>query len=220
VRTPKAQKVPGHARSASVPDGLEPLVALPTDPEALAPVTSIRSTLLTSSLQTLDERRLKGRYFEHLAADHREPIRTLIAGVWTPTATAMAHYRACDALGLSALEQLEIGLQVGQKIQGTLLGTLVTLTKEAGATPWLFLGRLNRLYDRLVIGGGLAVYQVATKEAIVSAYNVPLFEIPYFATAWRGVIQGLCELFCSKAYVKSGTLATGGKKMTYVVSWA
>jgi hypothetical protein len=220
VSFPKAQKGTVYAGSASAADALEPLVALPTDPEALAPVTRIRSTLLTSSLKTLDERGLRDRYFQRLAQEHHGSIRDLIAGVWVPTETAVAHYRACDALGLSPVEQLEIGLLVGQKIQGTLLGTLVTLTKQAGATPWTFLGRLNRLYDRLVIGGGLAVYRVAAKEAVVSAYNVPLFAIPYFATAWRGVIQGLCELFCSKAYVKSGTLATGGKKMTYVVSWA
>ena len=216
----KAQNRSVDAGSASAADGSNPLVALPTDPAALPPVTSIRSTLLTSSLKTLDERRLTDSYFRLLAQEHREPIRNQIAGVWIPIETAVAHYRACDALGLSPVDQLEIGLHVGQKIQGTLLGTLVTLTKQAGATPWMFLSRLNRLYDRLVIGGGLAVYEVAAKEAVVRVYNVPLFEIPYFETAWRGVIQGLCELFCSKAYVKSGTLASGGKKMTYVVSWA
>jgi hypothetical protein len=32
----------------------------------------------------------------------------------------LAHYQACDALGLSTAEQVSIGQEVGNRIQGTL----------------------------------------------------------------------------------------------------
>jgi hypothetical protein len=194
------------------------VVRLPTSPAALPQVTRIRSTLITSSLSTLEERQLLERYFGLLAKEHVAQIRGAIAGVWLPVEVAMAHYRACNALGLTASEQLEIGRRVGSKIQGTLLGTLVTVAKQTGVTPWIFLERFDRFYERLVIGGGLAVSRIADKDALVEVYKVPLFEAPYFATAWRGVIQGICDLFCTKAYVKAGSLVA--EKMTYAISWA
>jgi hypothetical protein len=195
------------------------VVPLSMAPEALAPVTQVRSTLMTSSLKTLHERDLLETYFKRLAPAYHDTVRSSVAGVWLPVEVTLAHYRACDALGLAMTEQLEIGRQVGVKIQGTLLGTMANLTKQAGVTPWAFLSKLDRLYDRLVIGGGLAVEKIAMKEAVVHVYKVPLFDVPYFATAWRGVIQGLCELFCTKAYVKRGSLSPA-MKMTYTISWA
>jgi hypothetical protein len=208
-----------RGRAVSVAKAPEAVIPLPRAREALAPVTHIRSTLITSSLKTLGERNLLATYYERLGAQHRDTVRTAVAGAWLPVEVTMAHYRACDALGLASAEQLEIGRQVGAKIQSTLLGTLVSLTKEAGATPWVFLSKLDRLYDRLVLGGGIAVEKVAMKEAIVLVYNVPLFEVPYFATAWRGVIQGFCELFSTKTYVKRGQLSAD-MRMTYTISWA
>ncbi len=193
---------------------------LPCAPGAVPPVTHVRSTLVTSSLQMLKERGMLEAYFTRLPAVHRETVRSTLAGTWLSLELAMAHYRACDALGYSPLEQVEIGRQVGAKIQGTMLGTLASLARQAGVTPWTFLGQWNRLNDRVVTGGGVAVSRLAPKEALVETYRVPLYQVPYFATAWRGVIQGLCELFCAKAYVKAGRLEELNGRMTYVVSWA
>jgi hypothetical protein len=194
------------------------VVRLPSSPAALPPVTRVRSTLITSSLRALDERNLLERYFSLLAKEHAGEIRGAIAGVWLPVDVAVAHYQACDALGMTTSEQLEMGRRVGGKIQGTLLGTLVTVAKQAGVSPWTFLERFDRFYERLTIGGGIAVSRLADKDALIVIYKVPLFETTYFATAWRGVIQGICDLFCTKAYVKPGRLT--GERMTYTISWA
>ena len=111
-----------------------------------------------------------------------------------------------------------MGRRVGDKIQGTLMGTLVAVAKQAGVTPWTFLERFDRFYERLTLGGGIAVTRLADKDALIEIYKVPLFETPYFSHAWRGVIQGICDLFCTKAYVKAGRFV--GEKMTYVIAWA
>jgi hypothetical protein len=196
----------------------EIVVPLTAPPERLGPVTKVRSTLVTSSLKTMQERGTIDRYFHLLPPAHHGPIRDLIAGVWIDADLALAHYRACDALGLTPGEQLEIGRLVGQKIQGTLLGTLVLVAKQAGATPWAYLTQLGRLYERLAMGGGIRVQKVAPKEAVIDVFNVAVFEIPYFRTAWRGVNHGLCELFCAKAYVKTGVVSP--LRTQYVISWA
>jgi hypothetical protein len=222
----KAGQLVRQAESREEASGLDALapaagvvvVRLRASPSALPAVTAIRSTLITSSLRTLEERGLIDHYFTLLAPEHTATLRGAIAGTWLPVDVAVAHYRACNGLGLSTMEQLEMGRRVGEKIQGTLLGTLVAVAKQAGVTPWTFLEKLDRLYDRLTVGGGIAVTRVAEKDALIEIYKVPLFETAYFAHAWRGVIQGICDLFCTRAYVKAGRFA--GEKMTYVIAWA
>ena len=64
--------------------------------------------------------------------------------------------------------------------------------------------------------------RASPKDAVVEIHHVPVFAIPYFATAYRGVIQGMCELFCQKAYVKSGVMSKGsgrtGRRLRTMVS--
>jgi hypothetical protein len=199
-----------------------PVVRLSTSAADLAPVTHVRSTLITSSLRALGECDLLGRYFGILAPDVVDDIKSAVPGVWLPVRLAIAHYRACEALELSSEEQLEMGRRVGAKIQGTILGTLVVVGKQAGMTPWVFLERLDRLYERLAVGGGVAVLRLAEKDALVEIYKAPVFETAYFLTAWQGVIEGICALFCTRAFVKAnvrpGRLAA--EKTTYTISWA
>ncbi len=209
---------PKETRLARAPSRGVVIVKLPVSPSALPPLTRVRSTLVVSSLRALEEQGLVDRYFRLLPATLAPDVRGAIAGTWLPVDLAVAHYRACDALGLTISEQIEMGRRVGDKIQGTLLGTLVTMAKQAGVGPWTFLERLDRLYERLAVGGGIAVTRVADKDALVDIYRVPTFEIPYFAIAYRGVIQGICDLFCTKAYVKPGRLVS--ERMTYSISWA
>jgi hypothetical protein len=209
-------------RETSPPERAVPIVRLPTSPAALPRVTHVRSTLITSSLRALGERDLLGRYFGVLAAEHSDEIREAIPGVWLRVELAMAHYRACEALEMSPAQQFEMGRLVGAKIQGTLVGTLVVVAKQAGMTPWIFLERLDRLYERLAVGGGVAVSRLAEKDARVEIHKAPVFETAYFLNAWSGVIEGLCDLFCTRAFVKAnvrpGRLAA--EKMTYTISWA
>jgi hypothetical protein len=198
----------------------EIIATFPPARAAVPPVTRLRSTLITSSLKTLEQRGLLEAYFGALPPRLHDAIRGTIAGLWLPIDVAAAHYRACDALRLTPAAQIEIGRSVGEKIRGTLLGTLVGLAKGGGASPWTFLERLDRLYERLVVGGAIVVSRSGPKDAVVEVFNVPLFEIPYFATAWRGVIQGMCELFCTKVYVKNGQLSEDASTMTYRIAWA
>jgi hypothetical protein len=132
----------------------------------------------------------------------------------------MAHYEACDALSLPESEQMAIGKEVGLKIQGTFLGTMLKLAKGAGVTPWLCLGQYQRLYDRLLTGGGIVVTKVGPKEARLECHNLPLSRIAYFRTAFRGVNEASCELFCTRAYVVEIKSLCTSISLGYRISWA
>ncbi len=216
-----AEELRGHARSslASMPGEEEIIVPLSGPRDHIVVITRFRSTLLTSSLKSLQDRGLMERYLKLLPAEHHDAVRACIAGVWLPIELGLAHYRACDGLALSVDEQLAIGREVGLKIQGTFLGTMLKLAKGAGVTPWLCLGQYQRLWDRLMMGGGVIVTKVGPKEARLEFVNIPLARIAYFRTAFRGVNQAACELFCKRAYVEEIKRLCSGTTLGFRVSW-
>ena len=110
--------------------------------------THVRSTLLASSLRALREHGFFDDYLAHLDPRWRETILDSVAGVWLPAESSVAHYRACDALPLTRLQRIALGREVGDRVNGTFLGTMVRAAKTAGATPWGVLAYTNRLYAR------------------------------------------------------------------------
>jgi hypothetical protein len=217
-----------HAR-CPIHRGLEPfssmtlqeeiVVPLSAPRERIQPISQIRSTLLTSSLKSIYDRDLGDRYFALLPARYHGAVRACIAGVWLPIDLGLAHYEACDALALSEQEQLAIGQEVGMKIQGTFLGTMLKLTKAAGVTPWLPLAQYQRLWDRLMVGGGVIVTRLGPKEARLEFVNVQLARVPYFRTAFRGVNLAGSELFCKKGYAEEIKKLCSPVSLGFRLSW-
>ena len=195
------------------------LVDLPRRRGELA--TEVRSTLLLSSIQSLRQKGLGGRYEANLSPEVRETVLTCVAGVWLPMTVGIAHYEACNALGLSLTDEVAMGYQVGERIQGSLVGLLVRAAKGAGTTPWTLLTNVNRLWDRVFQGGaGVSVTQVGPKEARVDLVGLPLLHVPYFRHAYRGTFLAAVELFASKAYVTEVGRRGEASGATYRVSWA
>ena len=195
------------------------LVDLPRRRGELA--TEVRSSLLLSSIQSLRQKGLGDRYEANLAPEVRETLLTCVAGVWLPMAVGIAHYEGCQALGLSLSDEVAIGYQVSERIQGSLLGLLARAAKGAGTTPWTILANVNRLWDRVFQGGaGVSVTQVGPKEARVELVGLPLLQVPYFRHAYRGAFLAAVELLSEKAYV--GEVGKRGEttSTTYRVSWA
>ena len=108
--------------------------ALPREKLPLA--TQVRSTLVASSLRSVRGHGFYDRYVALLDPGWRDAVLHAVAGVWLPLAAGVAHYKACDALGVSPAEQMEIGREVGDRIQGTFLASMVRVAKGAGVTPW------------------------------------------------------------------------------------
>src|ERR1044071_2433884 len=96
-------------------------------------VTQVRGALIVSSLQTLRELDFMDRYLGHLARVHHDEVLLALASSWLPASLALAHYGACDAMGLSDRDLDAIGQHVSQRIMGTFLGTLLRSSRNLGA---------------------------------------------------------------------------------------
>ncbi len=154
-----------------------------------------------SSLQAVRDRKLFDRYRELLPREYHAAILDSVAGVWLPMEVGVAHYRACDQLGLSKRETWDIGVQVTRRVHGTTLGLAVRLAKQTGVTPWTILAQLGRLWERIYMGGGVAVYKRGPKEAVIDIVGWPLAPIGYVHQTMPAVVLGIVEMFCQKAYI-------------------
>jgi hypothetical protein len=190
-------------------------------PEKLGVATRIRTTLLVSSLQSLRKRGSVDAYMRLLPAEHHMTINSMIAGQWLPMAVGLAHYDACQGLGISQPEVVAIGREVGDKIQGTFLATMVRMAGQVGATPWTALSFVGRLYDRLFQGGGgVTVIKLGPKDARVEFIGMPVARVPYYRMAMNGVFEVGAELFCKKAYVTDVAAECTETTAVLHVAWA
>lgn len=168
-------------------------------PHLVPPVTRVRTTLVVSSRLALEARGLLPAYTEQLSPADRSTLDNLVAGRWLGVDVALAHYRAVDRLGLPISEQIALGSDVGKRIQGTLVATLLRMAQGLGLTPWTSVGQYARIWDRLFMGGDLLVERLGEREAAVTMYNLSLLAVPYFRVAVRGLQEsGLSAIYSWK----------------------
>jgi hypothetical protein len=182
--------------------------------------TSVRSTLLISSMRALKEGGHHDRYLRAIAPEHMGTITSAVAGTWLPIDVGIAHYRACDALGLSTYEQLAIGGQVVRSLQQTFIGTVLKLAGAgAGVTPLIGMQKFATIYGRSFKGGGTRVVRLGPKDVRAEVTGLPLASISYFRVAYRGFIQAGCEFFSRKVFVAELGGDFSPTRMAYGVSW-
>lgn len=186
----------------------------------LGEATQVRSTLLASSIASLRRHDLFDRYVALLSPAHREAVVSSVAGQWLPMAIGRAHYLACEQLGLTQAQQVQIGAEVSLKIHDTFLGVVIRTAKQAGVTPWILLSRGHQMYSRVFDGGGgIRVIRYGPKEARTDIVGIPLLTIPYFRNALRGIYQAAISLFCTQAYVQEIARDTGPTRAALRLSW-
>jgi hypothetical protein len=162
-------------------------------PLVVRPVTEIRSALLLSSVQTLRSRGHFEAYRTRIDPAHRDAILATSAPSWLPIGIAMAHYEACDALGLDAKEMKAMGGMVGARINSTFLKAIAEGVRFAGVTPWTLLGHFRGLWARLFQGGSIAIGRVSAKECVVEVRGLPLVRYEYARIAFTGIIGRAIE---------------------------
>ncbi len=186
----------------------------------MAPARNYRTTWIVSSLQTLKAHGFYDRYVKLLPREHHDAVLLAVAGMWMPMAVARAHYDACDQLGLTAEEQLQMGMGVGRRAQGTILATAVAMAKASGVTPWTVLPQYHRLFRRGADGGALAVWKLGPKEARIEIVGCELFDVTYFRAAFRGVLLDIASLFCATAYIHDQTRIPPRGTAVFRFQWA
>lgn len=189
-------------------------------PSPLHPVSHVRSTLIQASVGSLRDRGLVDRYTALLPEQHHELILRSLAAEWLPVEVGMAHYRACESLDLLEHEQTDIGGDVGRRIQRSALSTIARAGKAAGVTPWLALTAMDRMWARLIQGGGVQVVKVGPKDARVELANVQLAQFMYFRNAFRGLVLAAADLFAARTFVRTQHGRCGPDRLEYRVAWA
>jgi hypothetical protein len=188
-------------------------------PQPIVTPRHIRSTIVLSSIDSIRGAGHEEAYFAALAPEARETIVTSVVGMWLPIAIGHAHYRACGALGLSAETEVQLGRGTFGRSKGLLLGTAVKLATGAGVTPWTVFPLFQRFWLRAYDGGALRVVRVGPKEADVELVAFPIVESRYYRHAVRGLLCGVVELFCGKAYVKERSVSDPKTAITFRVQW-
>lgn len=176
--------------------------------------------MLQSSLNSLRTHGQFERYLTVVDPAYRDTILGSLAPEWLPLEVAAAHYSACDALQLSPEVMQRIGEDVGDRIQGTFLGTVVKRARLLGLTPWLLLDQFERLWGRLMLGGGVGVYKTAPKDARVEVHNLGLARYAYFRTAFCGVIVAGIKLGAGRSVIVH--VANGGRtedRLVFNAAW-
>ena len=109
---------------------------------------------------------------------------------------------------------------VGDRIQGTFLGTVVKRARMLGLTPWVLLDQFERLWGRLMFGGGVGVYRTAPKDARVEVHHLSLSRYAYFRTAFCGVIGAGIKLGAGRSVIVH--VANGGRveeRLVFKAAW-
>jgi hypothetical protein len=190
----------------------------PAGREAL-PLRRVRSTLLCSGIAELRGRGLFDAYAAKLEPAAREILVNAIAGVWLPVEVAMKHFEAIDSLGLTSMQAFEIGAASGKRVQESALQTIVHLAAGAGATPWTVLQVYERLWPRIMDGGGFTITRAGPKDAVIEYRKMPPCRFAYFRHAFRGVNHaGIC-LFAKSAYVNEVPKRSSAEAMAHHCSW-
>ncbi|MGO8998431.1 MAG: hypothetical protein ACLQVI_34355 [Polyangiaceae bacterium] len=188
-------------------------------PSPVVPARHARSTILLGSMASIRELGRFDEYTAHLPHVHRETLLSAIAGTWMPIEVALAHYEACEALGLPVERQVANGRVTFDKTRGTLMGTMVRMARESGVTPWTVCPYFQRFWERGYDGGGLSVTKLGPKEARMDVVQVQLNECRYYRHAVRGLATAVFELFCQKAYVAESRGPRAPASVSFRIQW-
>lgn len=180
----------------------------------------VRGTLIVTSLQMLRERGLIDRYRGFVEPETLRAIEGVIAATWVPVELIVAHYRACDRLGFTVAELIDLGRGLTSRLHRPVFKVLVNLAGAAGVTPWAIAPQLPKIWDRMYRGGAIETIQLGPKDARVEIRGFPCAGIAYSRIAWRGVLLGGVEIFASRAYVSEIPAQCDATTLTYRMSWA
>lgn len=178
-----------------------------------------RSTLVQSGIGSLREAGLYEAYVAAVRREVREEIEQAVAGMWIPIETAIAHYLACDSLGLSAESAGRLGRSTFDRSKGLLLGAAVGLARGAGVTPWTLAPHLQRFWLRGFDGGGVQAVELGPKEMRLDVVASPILQSAYFRSALRGLATALFELVSRKVYVHAEAGREASTAIALRVQW-
>jgi hypothetical protein len=170
-------------------------------------------------VQSLRARGLFDTYLTHLSPEQQIDVHSLTAGLWLPVDRAVTHYDACDRLALTREDRIDIGADVAQRIQQSLLSVIARLARESGVTPWLVLVNAEKLRRHTWQGGGIRVTKTGPKDARVEWTAQPCARFAHFRYGFAGILKALCDLYARRTFVFEDPKSEGDT-VAMRVNWA
>jgi len=183
-------------------------------------VTHVRGTVLANSLAIVRDRGLRDAYEARLPAEHHATMASLTPQAWFPVDFADAHYGVLSTLITDRAEQIEIGRESAARIQLNHLKTLFRAMRVTGAvTPARALTLVQKVVDRVMQGGDVAVYRTGMKDAEIVCRDIPMVRHQYFRNSWAGWYERSLELTSPRVFVGQRRAPDGPESCVYTVSW-
>jgi hypothetical protein len=191
-------------------------------PRPLVPerATAVRGTVLMASQEALKN----GGYYERYASKVEEGYRAklleeIVPNTWLGIDQAMAHYKACQALGLDDAVIQQMGTAVGDRINSVFIKSLIRLATGT-VQPWFAWQLAPRVWARAWKGSAVAVLKVGPTEARVDVLGFPCASIPYVRVSLGAFFAKNTQLFCRSAISRSvRPTSDPSESASYVVSW-
>ena len=184
-------------------------------PEPVVSLAALRSTLILGSRESLRVAGFFPEYERHLDAAHARALDHLVPAAWVPVPLVLAHYFACDRLGLTPKQIENIGASTFERVKGTIVGTALRLA----ASPEGLLEALGRFWARGHDGSAIGVVLAGPKEARLRLVGSPLARSPYYRSAARGMVRGVLGAVARACYVHEVPGETTSSAMTLRAQW-
>ena len=198
----------------------EVIVPFPVARELVPMGTEFKSTWLAGSLGVLKAHGAFERYLENLPAKYHDPILRSIAGTWLP---AVGRRRPLPSHRCAQDQRAgthEWGKEMTKRLQKTIFSVGFHAAREVGVTPLTMLKTFPVQFAREWIWRGTAVFRIGSEGRPGRDRRLPISSIAHCRTGLRGVLGGMCELVCTKAYVSEIRELCTDSTLGYRVAWA
>jgi hypothetical protein len=184
------------------------------------PLTAVRNVFLQSSLAGLKARGYFERYAQLIAPAVLSELQASLAPGWIPVELATAHYQACEGLMLSAEQLVEIGSQVGDRLQESVLVSSAKRVREPGFDMWDAMLALHRMWARLYQGGSVQVVKLGPREKLIETRGFSLFRFHYYRqTSLAAIAAAYRALGADVTSVKIASYSAKTHDMVVRTSW-
>lgn len=188
--------------------------------EPIVRASSIRSTLLQGSLRALKENHMYERWLAVVDPAQREAIIEAIAPSWLPIEIGLAHYRACDQLGVEQAEVVRIGESVGMRLQSTLLGVGAKLIHASGMSRSAVVQTFEKLWPRLFVGGSLQLELLGPKDLVIEVRAGVVPRSDWFRGAFTGSVKAAGNMMgFQSVYAKQVLYNAAKDRFAVQMSW-
>jgi hypothetical protein len=168
-------------------------IIIPHDPAA-GPVTQVKNLLIQFSLDQLRDGGHYDAYSKLVAPDVLQDLLARLAPGWLPVELAVAHYEACDKLGLDAEQLDRVGRLVGDRIQDATLVSAAKRARERDFDIWSAMSQIHRTWSRLYQGGSVQFVKIGPKDLLLEERGYPMNRCQYFR---RGHLGSLAARFAA-----------------------